>query len=100
MKIQLKRSFVTHTGEVSTIDIREPTAGDYMALGTFPFNVKGEGADRTVVMDFKLAGKWLARLSGIDEILLSKMSGKDFQHAIGQLSSVFADEVTEGNAPA
>lgn len=101
--ITLTKPLTTHDGERTTLVLRDPTAGDFAALNRLPFEIerKGEGdaATSKLTLDFKFGLKWLAALTGVDEILLSKMNKSDFMTALGDLNAFLIEEgaVQPGN---
>ena len=90
--VRLSRPLVTHSGEVHVLTIREPVAGDYVAVGKVPFRVVGLDAEnRRVEVDFQLAIKWLARLTGHDELVLEQLRRKDWLEAVSTMNNMLMD---------
>ena len=99
--IPLKKPLETHDGAKSSLVLRDPIGGDYVALGKLPFSVKTEGEVREMVPDFKATMAWLSRLSGIDDIILGRLSRADFLSASGVLNGHLVLEGDEmGNSAA
>lgn len=99
--INLTKGVETHDGLKSTIDIREPTAGDYIEVNKLPFTIRGNGENAQIDIDFKLGAKWAERLTGLDEILISKMNKKDFVAIITAINEILVEDGDEpGNSPA
>lgn len=86
--VRLTKPIKSHGGSINEITLRSPTAGDYMAIKTLPFSVKGGEADRRMDVDFEVAGRWLARLADLDEIVLGQVSGTDFLNLTALLNQL------------
>jgi hypothetical protein len=83
--ITLSRPLKTHDGEVTTLTLKEPTARAFVDFGE-PFTLKpitdesGESNGVSFVFDNNKAFmRFLSNMTGVDDLLLSAMSGSDFQ---------------------
>lgn len=98
--IELQHEITTHAGPTKQLQLRDAVASDYTEINKLPFSLTQSDAGNKVDIDFKVALRWLARLSGVDEILLSKMHRRDFMGAVGQLNEyLMAEEAAPGNSP-
>ena len=77
-RLKLTTPIKSHQGMLYEINLREPTAADYIAIGRVPFDVRGIEDNRRAVVDFKLIGQWAACLTGHDEIIIGQMSSRDW----------------------
>lgn len=99
--IKLKQPIVTHEGEKTEIVLRDPVGADFIAINKMPFSVMGTGDDRMIVPDYRIAVQWITRLSGVDEILLSKLNRDDFLAVINGVGDHMSKEGDDaGNSPA
>jgi hypothetical protein len=87
--VSLSGPLKTHEGEVTSLTLRALTAADIVTMRKSPFEIvrKGDGeVEVTIKYDIMMA--YMSRLSGVDDLLLSKMSGTDFQlacNAVGEI---------------
>jgi len=86
--LALTKPIRTHAGEQRTLSFRSPVGSDYMDLEKLPFDVRGDTADRRIVIDFKMAGRWIAALAGLDEIIVGQMAQADFLSACAIVNSI------------
>ena len=87
-RVELSKPIQSHKGQMRTVVIREPNAGDYIEIGRFPFDIRGEGEDRRANIDFTLAGKWVARLTDLDDILIKQLASRDFLALVGRINTI------------
>ena len=92
MQIALKTPIQTHAGPTKVLNLREPTGADFIQLKSLPFKVKGVAPNIEIDIDFALSAKWLSALSGIDELLIGKMTRGDFITAIGSMNELLVAE--------
>lgn len=90
--ISLTKPIQTHTGERRVLEFREPIGADYMELQRVPFSVVGAtNQDRSIKIDFALAGKWIARLTDLDEIQVGLLSRNDFLAAVTMSNDILIE---------
>lgn len=90
--ISLTKPIQTHTGERRVLEFREPIGADYMELQRVPFSVVGAtDQDRSIKIDFALAGKWIARLTDLDEIQVGLLSRNDFLAAVTMANDILIE---------
>lgn len=80
--VKLSRPIKTHSGEVSEITLKEPTARSFFTHGE-PFKVKVLTDDKgESLIDFEFFNsiivKFLADMSGLDDIVLSGLRAVDY----------------------
>lgn len=98
MEFTLSKPLKTHKGDVSTLTLKEPTARSFVNHGE-PFKVKITGEGNA---EFEFFAKpslgFLCDSTGLDEIVLSAMSGADFWRArqamAGLMFSVMGERPT------
>lgn len=82
LTVVLSRKIVTRAGEVTKINLREPTFTDYIALGDIDTPVASDFVDgRATVLkthtDRDALVGWAVALSGLDRIVLGQLSARD-----------------------
>lgn len=86
--IPLSKPLLTHDGELKELKLRELTAADIVSVKVSPFKVTvlpgtpGAAVDdrkTEVEQRYDVLMALAARLTGIDDILLGKLKGSDFQ---------------------
>ncbi|MBO0123959.1 phage tail assembly protein, partial [Streptococcus pneumoniae] len=79
--VTLSKPLKTHGGEVTTITLKEPTARSFFDHGE-PFKVRVISDDSGDRIDFDfnnaVCKKFLADMSGIDDLLLATLRASDF----------------------
>jgi len=79
VKVPLTEPIMTHKGELSEITLKAPRAGLFMRHGEpFVTDVDFEAGKVKHVYDNKIMSKFLADMSGFDEIVLGNLSTPDF----------------------
>jgi hypothetical protein len=87
--LKLHTSLPSHKGEIKELKFRKPTASDYIEIGSIPFKVVGEMSEhRHAMIDFKMAGRWIEKLTGLDAIITGMLSGRDFLQAVGHVNAI------------
>jgi hypothetical protein len=78
MQVKLSKPLVTHKGEVSEIELKEPTCASFVKHAD-PFKITWDEAGRASY-DFnsKACVGFLTDMTGYDEIILGKIAAKDF----------------------
>lgn len=94
-EIALMKPIRTHGGQTDRLMIRDPNAGDFMALGTLPFKQTVSGDAVSTDLDFRLCGVWLERLTGVDQGILGTMHQVDFMKAVGALITLLSRDGTD-----
>ena len=82
ISVTLESPIMTHDGEKSTIVLKEPKAKLFFDHGE-PFKSRvttNEKGETNIDFDFNnpIMGKFLASMSGIDDIVLSGLSASDY----------------------
>lgn len=82
--IKLSRPIKSHGGEVNEVTLKEPTARLFFSHGE-AFKVKvstDEAGQSNVEFDYNNAimSKFLADMSGLDDIVLSTLRASDYMH--------------------
>lgn len=80
-KLALKKPIVTHDGSIRELTFRPVTAELAIKYGKLPFEFKSvseDGQTGTFTFDYKIAAKWIADLTGHDEMVLGQMEMTDF----------------------
>lgn len=100
MTLTLTKPITTHAGQQHVLKFRSPIGDDYMRLGRLPFDIRGDATDRRIVVDFAAAGRWIAALTGIDEILVGQLAQTDFLSACQMVNVIVMNEgvVDVGNS--
>lgn len=79
--VTLSRPIKTHSGEVSEIKLKEPTARSFFSHGE-PFKVKVLTDDNGSTVDFEffnsVFAKFLTDMSGLDDIVLGGLRAVDY----------------------
>ncbi len=77
--VPLSKPLLTHSGEVSELILRELTAADIVAVKQSPFKVTVL-PDKTTVVEqrYDVLMTLGSRLSGVDDLVLGKLSAPDF----------------------
>ena len=75
--VQLKHPIKSHKGDVSSIDIREPTAGSFVRHGE-PCKVRMNGEQFELDFNDKATMGFLADCTDHDEIVLSSLKASDY----------------------
>lgn len=88
MVLKLTRPIKTHHGDQRELRLREPNAGDYIAIGRVPWEVRGDGEDRRAMVDFKIAGQWASRLTNLDDILIGQLSAPDWLALVARVNAL------------
>lgn len=109
VKVPLSKPLTTHDGVLSELTLREPSARDYIALKRVPFSIVfhqtiragevGGAANADAVTertgelntDYDLAFQWIARLTGIDTLILGTLGNRDVGRVINKLREVVGD---------
>lgn len=79
--ITLKTPLLTHSGEATTITLKEPKARSFFEHGEpFKMRIISEGETDRVEFDYnhKVLGKFLMDMSGHDDMILGKVSASDY----------------------
>lgn len=79
--VTLKSPLLTHSGEATTITLKEPKARSFFEHGEpFKMRVINEGQSDRVEFDYnhKVLGKFLQDMSGLDDMILGKVSASDY----------------------
>lgn len=83
--VPLSKPLKTHAGEITELTFRELTGGDIAEMSLSPIAITLVEADgvkgQKVDIRYDIAMKYLARLTGIDTILLGSLPAKDFSNA-------------------
>lgn len=98
LTIRLKRPLSTHSGDIRSVTLRQPTAGDYIDLGKPPYYTEADptgGGGAVLMTDFQRAGFWLAQLSGLDLAIIKSMGGDDYIEAATEMVRWMMN-ITEG----
>jgi hypothetical protein len=96
VKVPLSRPLTVHgpQGTIRELVIRELTAGVMMRNAKLPFKPVAVGENMGIEIDYSIAGKWLADMTGHDEAILSALTPLDFGKAIKVMSEmIFASGV-------
>lgn len=88
MVVKLRKPIKTHAGETRELKFRDPIGADYIEIGELPFDLRGDETNRRLTVNFKIAAKWIARLTNIDEILVGQLSGDDWLDATGKVNAI------------
>jgi hypothetical protein len=81
--VPLSKPLKTHDGDVSVITLRDIEGKDIVAVRVPPVKfIEADGESHTEYR-YDVVMQLAARLSGIDDILLGKLNGKDF-HALSK----------------
>lgn len=88
--VPLSKPLTTHSGEVSELTLRNLNASDIVDMKQSPFQaIRREGGDVELLVKYDLMMKYLSRLTSVDEIVLGKMSGTDFQVACNKVGDIW-----------
>jgi hypothetical protein len=96
-KISLTTPLQTHKGMLYELNLRQPCAADYIEIGKVPFDVRGNEEDRRAVIDFKIAAQWLSRLTEIDEIIIGKLTDRDWLLCVARINVLLMRGGAVGN---
>lgn len=97
--VTLTKPLTTANGAVTELNLRDLNAGDMADMRVSPINYtaeyEGVGAARIqktrAEVRYDIALRYLARLSGLDEITLRGMRSKDFDAAVNELSEMWTE---------
>ncbi|MDB4872407.1 MAG: hypothetical protein JWL97_3411 [Gemmatimonadales bacterium] len=83
--ITLSKPLTTHDGEVTTLKLKEPEARLFFKHGEgFKMKVTRDEQTEAVSVDFEfnnaVFGKYLADMTGLDDIVLGKLRAADYMH--------------------
>lgn len=88
--VPLSKPLETHDGEVSELTLRGLTAADIVRMKKSPFDViRLDGGEVELRVKYDMMMSYLAELSGLDEIVLGRMSGPDFQKACNVVGDIW-----------
>lgn len=98
--IKLGSPLKAHNAVVDTIHLRDLTARDMVKMRKSPVSMvmtsTGIGdemlVERRFDTDYDLAMKYLAELSGYDDLVLSTMRASDFQNCVNALAKMWNDD--------
>jgi hypothetical protein len=79
--ITLKAPLLTHSGEVTSLTLKEPKARSFFEHGEpFKMRVITEGESERIEFEYnhKVLGKFLSDMCGLDELILGKISASDY----------------------
>ena len=93
--VTLSKPLKTHSGEVTTITLKEPTAKSFFDHGEpFKVRVTGDDGDERVEFDFNNAvlKRFLSDMTGYDDLILSSLRASDYtalrQRAVNMIVGV------------
>lgn len=96
--IPLSTPLQTHTGEVKELTLRDPIGADFIAINKLPFVMASDGTMSSTTPDFAVAAQWMARLSGVDAILIGTLGARDFSAVMRGLGDhLMAEADAPGN---
>lgn len=84
----LVKPIKTHSGEKRELKFRDPVGGDYIEIGELPFDLRGDETNRRLTVNFKIAAKWISRLTDLDEILVRQLSSDDWLSATSMVNAI------------
>ena len=88
--VPLSKPITTHDGETSTLTLRNLNAADIVAMKQSPFQViRREGGEIELFVKYDVMMLYLSRLTGIDDIILGKLDGQDFQAACNKVGDIW-----------
>lgn len=104
VSIELSAPLTGPRGAISSLELKEPTLGDYLDCGALTRNIamdpSGEARMRVeVVEDPQAFMRWMCRLTGQPEAVLRTMRPRD-AHAIRREIGRIVAEFEMGNLPA
>jgi len=103
--IDLVKRIPGHHGDISRIEIREPTFGDYVECGPIVRNVWSDDAERPgkprmeSIENPAAIMKWAVALTGIPESVLRLLGWKDARAVMGEVFAI-VQELEKGNSQA
>ena len=101
-QVRLTRAIETIDGPVTTLTLREPTFGDWLDCGELNSAVAvtdgagGQPGRIEIQTNREAVMRWLARLSGLDQAVLTQLTMTDFRQAHLALQRIVGD--MEGNS--
>jgi hypothetical protein len=102
----LSKPLKTHQGETSTLELKEPTVGDFVMHGE-PFKIRAIGEHVEIEYHNGPMVAFIASMSGIDSIILRGISASDYlklrDRAVQIILSIAGDDgpfVSSGGASA
>jgi hypothetical protein len=88
--VPLSTPLKTHDGDVSQLSLRDISAADIVEMKTSPFQViRREAGDVELFIKYDVMMKYLSRLSGVDDLVLGKLKGVDFQNACNKVGDIW-----------
>ena len=91
----LGEPITTHKGQITKLEFRDLTAADAIAMRHPPYTLSIKGESTAQMPKYDVAFRYIARLTGIDEISLSGLSFADFKRAIQNLMLKWDSELGE-----
>jgi hypothetical protein len=93
--LNLSKPLITHKGEVTQLEFKEPTAGAYVNYGD-PFKIPASGLPADITYNDKAVIGFLSEMTGIDQIILRGLPAGDYMTARIKMVDVIIKSVGGG----
>lgn len=90
-KIKLSKAIEAHGRQITEIEIKEPNAGDIIALGTVIENGFAKDGSMVIRSNMSVVGAYLERLCNIPPSSVRSMAAGDFMACSEVLTDFFAN---------